>query len=100
MSRASRFSKETKIRAIKEYQSGKKSKLEIAKELNSGLTTINRWIRNYESIGKTAFDEKPRNRAYSKAFKAEVIQAYLDGEGSYQELAKRYQITSDKIITH
>lgn len=100
MSRASRFSKETKIRAIKEYQSGKKSKLEIAKELNSGLTTINRWIRNYESIGKTAFDEKPRNRAYSKAFKAEVIQVYLDGEGSYQELAKRYQITSDRMIGH
>ena len=72
--------------------------LEIAYELRCHVNSIKQWVRNYESMGDIAFDDKPRNRAYTKAFKTEVIQAYLDGKGSYLELAKRYQITSDAMV--
>lgn len=98
MSRTPRFSKETKISAIKAYQSGNKSILEIANDLESDSSSIRRWIRNYVSMGEQAFDEKPRNRAYSKAFKLEVIKAYLEGKGSYKTLASNYQITSERLI--
>lgn len=98
MSRTPRFSKETKISAIKAYQSGNKSILEIACELGCNHMTIRQWIRLYESMDKKAFDEKPRNKAYSKVLKTEVIKAYLDGKGSYYDLARKYQISSHSII--
>lgn len=98
MSRTPKFSKETKIKAIKAYRTGSRTVLEIANDLESDSTNIRRWIRNYESMGEQAFDDKPRNRAYSKAFKLEVIKAYLDGKGSYRDLAKQYQLTSDELV--
>jgi len=98
MSRTPKFSKETKISAIKAYRTGSRTVLEIANDLESDSTNIRRWIRNYESMGEQAFDDKPRNRAYSKAFKLEVIKAYLDGKGSYRDLAKQYQLTSDELV--
>ena len=98
MSRTSRFSKKTKLEAIKAYRTRRKTVLEIANDLESDSSNIRRWIRNYESMGEQAFDDKPRNRAYSKVFKTKVIVAYLNGEGSSLELAKQYQITSDRLI--
>ena len=98
MSRTPKFSKETKIKAIKAYRTGSRTVLEIANDLESDSTNIRRWIRNYESMGEQAFDDKPRNRAYSKAFKLEVIKAYLDGKGSYRDLAKQFQLTSDELV--
>lgn len=98
MSRRTRFSKETKIKAIKAYQSGNKSILKIAQELRCNVNSIRQWIRNYESMGGIAFEDKPRNRSYTKPFKTEVIRAYVNGEGSYLELAKQYGITSNAVI--
>ena len=49
-------------------------------------------------MGGIAFEDKPRNRSYTKPFKTEVIRAYVNGEGSYLELAKQYGITSNAVI--
>ncbi len=98
MGRKQKYSKETKLQAIHQYQSGIKSKLEIAEVLGCEITAIRQWIRNYESIGETSFDDKPRNQTYSTLFKQKVIKAYLDGEGSYRDLAKQYQIPSEVTI--
>jgi transposase-like protein len=98
MGRKSKFSKETKILTVKQYQSGNKSKLELANELGCEVSSILRWIGSYESMGGKAFDEKLRNRAYSQAFKFEAIKAYLDGKGSYRDIAKQYQIPSEVTI--
>jgi transposase-like protein len=98
MGRKQKYSKETKLLAIHQYQSGIKSKIEIATELGCDVTTIKRWIRNHESIGERAFDNKPRNNAYSQSLKREVIHSYLKGEGSYLDLAKQYQIPSETTI--
>jgi len=51
-------------------------------------------------MGEKAFDEKPRNQAYTREFKTEVIKSYLEGEGSYENLAKKYQITSHTLISN
>ncbi|PKK98926.1 MAG: hypothetical protein CVV57_05440 [Tenericutes bacterium HGW-Tenericutes-2] len=98
MGRKNSFSKETKFLAVQQYHNQIKSKIEIANELECNLTTIRRWIRNHESIGERAFDDKPRNNAYSQSLKREVIHAYLKGEGSYLDLAKQYQIPSETTI--
>lgn len=98
MGRNHKYSKETKLLAVHQYQSGIKSKLEIASDLGCHSKAIAQWIRNYESMGEKAFDDKPRNKTYTKELKVEVIKAYLEGEGSYEDLAKKYQIPSAPII--
>ncbi|MBS0956545.1 transposase [Lactiplantibacillus plantarum] len=35
-----------------------------------------------------------KNQHYSKAFKKMIIQAYLNGEGTLQELTNKYQMRS------
>ena len=98
MGRKQKYSKESKLLAIKQYQTGAKSISELAYKLGVAEIPIRQWIRNYESMGEQAFDNRVRNQAYTKEFKTEVIHAYLDGKGSYAELAKRYRIPSESVI--
>lgn len=98
MGRKQKYSKEIKLVAIKQYQTGIKSLQEIANELACDKSSIRSWIRNYESMGETSFDDKPRNRTYRASLKAEVIKAYMNGEGSYQDIASKYQVPSHQVV--
>ncbi len=98
MGRQSNISKEEKLNIIKAYLSGEISIGKKAYDLGVSTTTIRRWISRYESIGEKAFDDKPRNKTYTKVFKHKVIESYLNGEGSYQEIAKKYKITTPSIV--
>lgn len=42
-----KFDLETKIKACKEYEKGKKSFVEIGKEINAGKTTVTEWYEKY-----------------------------------------------------
>jgi transposase len=98
MGRKQKYSKEIKLLAIKQYQDGLKSMSELAIELRCSFKSIDQWIRNYKSIGASAFDNRPRNNAYSQSLKHEAIHAYLNGEGSYQDIASKYQIPSHQVV--
>lgn len=98
MGRKSKYNKETKLLAIHQYQNGLKSKSVLAKELDCHLKSIDQWIINYESMGESAFNDKPRNQAYSQALKFEIINAYLNGEGSFRDIASKYQLPSYQMI--
>lgn len=98
MGRRSNFSKEEKLRIVKAYLTGEISVKKKAFDLGIGPTTIRNWISNYEAMGEQAFDDKPRNKTYTKQFKEKVIKAYLNGEGSYEDIAKKYKITASLMI--
>jgi len=98
MGRKPKLDKETMLSAINEYQSGTKGIFELSNELNVSITSIYRWVINYESIGDSSLRHSLRNNSYSSDFKIEVIKAYLNGEGSYRDLARKYQIPSKETI--
>lgn len=98
MGRKSKHNKETKLLAVHQYQQGCKSIIELTNELPASKSTIENWIRSFETLGEQAFDYSNRNKSYSADFKLQVIKSYLNGEGSYPELAKRYKITNNSII--
>lgn len=100
MGRKPKHSKEIKLLAIEQYKKGIKSTGELSDELDVSLTTIGDWIRNYESIGETSLIHRSQNNSYSVDFKIEVIKAYINGEGSYRDLSKKYQISSDSLIVN
>lgn len=99
MGRRSIFSKEEKLKIVKSYLAGEISIKKKAFDLDTGPTTIRNWITSYKTMGEKAFDDKPRNKPYTKRFKEKVIKAYLNGEGSYEDIAKKYKITTPSMIT-
>ena len=56
--------------------------------------TVRSWIRLYEVEGEAAFLPWERNRVYSPEMKLAAVRAYLEGEGSQQEICKKYGIRS------
>lgn len=98
MGRKNRFTKEQKIKVILDYKNGIKGHTQIRNDLDIGSRTFRRWIALYESIGESAFDDKPRNRQYTKEFKLQVVNDYLNGAGSLLDLMKKYKIYSEQTI--
>lgn len=75
-----KYSKEVKVKACKDYLSGKKSAFQIAAEINplsKGVDNrIRKWVHMYEAYGAEAFNEKNTNSSYTEGFK---LQAKVKG---------------------
>lgn len=98
MGRNPKYSKEIKIQACIDYLTGKKSVAQISRALDANDRTVREWIHFYEQYGTQAFDHKKHNGSYSKEFKLQVVQEYLQGKGSYRSLAVRYNISQSMVI--
>jgi len=97
MGRKAKVDKAGKLQAIKDYTTGNKSVRELCEELHVNKETIRSWCILYEAHGDVAFDEKPRNRSYTKAVKEEAVQAYKEGV-SVAEILWRYEITYPSVL--
>ena len=101
MSRKVKYTKEVKLKASKDYLSGKMSAFNIARSLGMskrGDEIVRYWARQYEVNGDEIFDDKPRNKSYSKEFKEKVVKEYLDGKGSFKYLAAKFGIPSNCTV--
>lgn len=101
MSRKVKYTKEVKLKASKDYLSGKESAFNIARSLGMskrGDKIVRYWARQYEVNGDEIFDDKPRNKSYSKEFKEKVVKEYLDGKGSFKYLAAKFGIPSNCTV--
>lgn len=97
MGRKSRHTKEEKISICKRYQNGE-SPIALALELGVDKSQIRIWDNKYIALGSNAFDETFRNSNYSKEFKLMVIQKYLMGSGSLEDLANKFSIPSESTL--
>ena len=101
MSRKVKYTKEVKLKASKDYLSGKVSAFNIARSLGMskrGDEIVRYWARQYEMNGDEIFDDKPKNKSYSKEFKEKVVKEYLDGKGSFKYLAAKFGIPSNCTV--
>ena len=89
---------EVKLQAVKDYISGNGSYLSHASELGVDESVFRRWVNKYKAFGESAFIRTGHNQSYSASFKKCVVEAYLNGEGSYRELAVTYNIPSENTI--
>lgn len=85
------LSAQDKISAVMKYREGNISQRKLAEQLNVSLATMQQWIRNYESMGKDAFLMK-NYKSYSKELKLQAVQDYLNGQGSLNDICKKYGI--------
>lgn len=101
MGRKAKYSYEQKIQACEDYLGGRKSASQIAMELDMGKhndSLIFQWAHLYEAKGPEVFLPKKHNQKYSKEFKCQVVQEYLDGEGSEEMLAIKYGVASRRTV--
>ena len=88
-----KISPEDKVYYCQQYQSGKMSKKQIARETGIATSSIHQWIQNYISMGSDAFYKK-ENKHYSKELKVQAVNELLAGKGSQYEICKKFKIKS------
>lgn len=66
----------------------------FARHHGIGKTTFRRWLIRYQRDGLEGLEEAKRNIHYSKELKQPVIFGYLNGEGTFDELADKYGLRS------
>ncbi|MGI6067112.1 helix-turn-helix domain-containing protein [Absicoccus porci] len=101
MGRKAKYTFEQKLQAVLDYQSGKKSAADIALELDMGKRgndRIRQWTNLYKANGPEALNPKEKNSSYSKNFKEQVVQDYIQNGLSQNELAAKYNISSTSVI--
>lgn len=98
MGRKNKIPPELKIQAVLEYLNGCGSSRSIASKYGVTYTPFRKWIAKYKSQGKVAFVKSSKNNLYSSSFKEAVAQAYLNGEGSLQDIAIEYKIPSQDTV--
>lgn len=91
-------SPQDKLRAVYEYLNGKGSQSSIAKKYDVDRKSFSAWISKYKANGEFAFIRTGRNQCYTAEFKKTVVQFYLSGEGSFEELALKFKIPSKSTV--
>ncbi|QEK12790.1 transposase [Crassaminicella thermophila] len=98
MGRKGKIDYELKIKAVEEYLNNVGSQTSIASKYGVTRNSFRQWIVNYQSMGKEALMNKSHNNFYSKEFKITVIKAYLEGDSSIYDIAKKFKIPSHTTV--
>ena len=98
MGRKSKFTPMKKIEACEKYLNGHGSLLSISHELGIVVESFRRWLLTYKNNGKDCFKESNTNNSYSSEFKMKVIKEYLDGKGSFVDIAAKNNITYSMVL--
>lgn len=88
---------EEKIRIVRDVIARRISASEAADAVQAGRTTIDDWIRIYESEGIEGFTHKG-NRTYSSETKIAAVTDYLRGEKSIRDICKKYKISDTHVF--
>ena len=101
MGRKFKVSYEDKIKACETYLDGKASARELAQRLSLGRygdDIVYQWVRKYRQGGPKSLLPRPKNSSYTKEFKINVVEDYLSGNGSLEDICNKYQIPSDYTL--
>lgn len=88
-----KISPDEKLNAVKRFLSGEGSQRSIAAYMGITYQSFQQWIRNYKSLGTSAFI-MTGNKKYSSKLKLSAVQDYLAGLGSQDDICLKYRIRS------
>lgn len=98
MGRKSKYTLEQKVKAVEDYKNGKRGTMQICKDLNMREINLYKWIVIYDDYGEIGFHPKERNKSYTADFKATAVNEYLAGNGSFIDIARKYEICSASVL--
>jgi len=83
-----------KLTIVKELESGKLSRAEVARKHNISVTTLVKWRHQYELNGIEGLAIRTHNNNYNVELKLNAVQDYLTGRYSQYEIIDKYKISS------
>ena len=93
-----KFTAAQKVEIIEAYINGHVGHSRLQDIYGVHPDTIYGWITRYENYGITAFSQGVGNKCYTKDVKLQCVRAYLNGEGSLNEIVARYNLSSNSIL--
>ena len=94
-----KYSYELKKRIVDEYLKGKGGFRSLAQKYGvTNMRQVLNWVHNYQQFGDEGLIRSRKNVDYPFEFKLSVVESYLSGENSYQELALKNGIKNSCII--
>ena len=93
-----KFTAAQKVEIIEAYINGHVGYSQLQDIYGVHPDTIYGWISRYENYGIAAFSQGVGNKCYTKDFKLQCVRAYLNGEGSLNEIVARYNLSSNSIL--
>ena len=100
----SKYTSDIIIAACEDYLFGNLSHKEICLKYGihynekKHMSMLNKWVIRYRAQGKVAFKKEKSNKHYSSQQKIMIVEDYLAGNGSFREIAAKYQIPSDTTV--
>ncbi|SFQ31486.1 Transposase and inactivated derivatives, partial [Lachnospiraceae bacterium XBB1006] len=97
----SKYTVDIIIAACEDYISSNLSHREICQKYGiyyndkNHNSMLNKWIRRYRAQGESAFLKEKGNKKYTSQQKKAIVEEYLDGKGSYKDIAAKYGIPSE-----
>src|SRR5665648_150619 len=98
MGKKSKYSKELKVKACKDYDKGTGSFGDIAEKIGTSKQVVHMWYLKYKVHGPSALETLSKNRSYSKVFKLTVVEEYTTGKYSLTDLSAKYNIAAAMVF--
>lgn len=93
-----KISNEMKLKYAKLCFENKLSKHAASRELGVSKSEVLGWVYRYREQGELAFLNTNKIKNYSEQDRQEAVQSYLNGEGSYREVAAKYGLRSESTL--
>ncbi len=101
MSRKSKVDPALKVELVERYLRGDISISDACRLAGLSVKTtypFRKWVNIYQNEGPSGLLAQKQNAHYSKEVKLAAVNAYLNGEGSYMEIAGNYGLRSDSQL--
>lgn len=93
-----KVSPEVKLDVIEHYLQGNISKSQAARQAGANLRQIKDWLLIYDVLGPQGFFRPNTKIFYSPEIKRAATIDYLAGEGTLNDIARKYQIHNQSLI--
>ena len=97
MPQKQKISAEKKVKLVLDCLENKISVQEAARSAGVDFATVKMWISVYENEGDEGFKHQGQ-KVYTIETKTSAVIDYLHGEGSLQEICKKYVIRDRRIL--
>lgn len=98
MGRKGKVSFEEKTRIVEMYLNGICSQEDCARIAGVTKTSVQQWIRKYETFGIEGLNTKIKHKKYTRDLKESAVRDYMNGLGSLSNISKKYKIHSLKQL--
>ncbi|MFZ7119564.1 MAG: helix-turn-helix domain-containing protein [Eubacteriaceae bacterium] len=88
-----------KLMAVKEYLDGNGSLTTVGIKYGVSESSFRKWVAKYKAFGDCAFVKNKNRDYYTREFKMNVVNEYLNGKGALYDLAIKYKMPSHTTLS-